>query len=81
MTVTFTAALRPPAGFVVGCGCPEATARAPRFGAFQDAQEAADRANAAPARDARSPAARCPWCARSTRCTRSRSTPTARCPR
>ncbi|MFF2571055.1 hypothetical protein [Streptomyces sp. NPDC058084] len=48
MSVTFTAGLRPPAGFAVGCGCPEATLRALRFGDYRDAQDAAARANAAP---------------------------------
>ncbi|MEV1042324.1 hypothetical protein AB0J01_37780 [Streptomyces sp. NPDC050204] len=48
MSVTFTAALRPPVGYVVGCGCAEAVARAPRYGTYADAREAADRANAAP---------------------------------
>ncbi|WP_435245092.1 hypothetical protein [Streptomyces tendae] len=47
MTVTFTAAPRPPVGYVVSCGCAEATARAPRYGTYSDARLAADRASAA----------------------------------
>ncbi|QKV98275.1 hypothetical protein HUT19_41905 (plasmid) [Streptomyces sp. NA02950] len=48
MTVTFTAAHRPPVGYAVSCCCPQATVLAPRFGSYPDAQDAADRANAAP---------------------------------
>lgn len=47
MSVTFTAALRPPMGYVVGCGCAGVTARAPRYGTYADAQQAADQATAA----------------------------------
>ncbi|MEU5900416.1 hypothetical protein [Streptomyces venezuelae] len=47
MSVTFTAAHRPPIGYAVSCGCPKATSRAPRFGDHQDAQAAADRASTA----------------------------------
>ncbi|MFC8570668.1 hypothetical protein ACFUIW_33425 [Streptomyces sp. NPDC057245] len=57
MTVTFTAAHRPPVGYAVSCGCDEATARAPRYGAWRDAQDAADRANTAA--DARRPLPGC----------------------
>ncbi|WP_435058500.1 hypothetical protein [Streptomyces sp. bgisy060] len=47
MTITFTAAHRPPVGYAVSCGCPAATWRAPRYGDYQDARAAAERASAA----------------------------------
>lgn len=50
VSITFTAAHRPPVGYAVTCGCPEATVRAPRFGDYQDALAAADRASTAGAR-------------------------------
>ncbi|MFH8294985.1 hypothetical protein [Streptomyces sp. NPDC018059] len=46
MTITFTAAHRPPVGHAVSCGCPGATVRAPRYGDYQDALAAAALASA-----------------------------------
>lgn len=37
MSVTFSAAPLMTAGWVLTCGCPDATQRAPRFGAYDDA--------------------------------------------
>ncbi|MFD9151689.1 hypothetical protein [Streptomyces diastaticus] len=48
MTVTFTAATAPAAGFVVTCGCDEATVRAEHIDDYDAAQAAADQTNAAP---------------------------------
>lgn len=39
MSVTFTAELVAPAGYVVAC-CPSAAAQAPRFGTYEDARDA-----------------------------------------
>ncbi|MBV7255155.1 hypothetical protein KQH21_30925 [Streptomyces sp. IpFD-1.1] len=47
MTVTFTAATAPAAGFVVTCGCDEATAYARPFDDYRAAQATADQINAA----------------------------------
>ncbi|MDJ0465004.1 hypothetical protein [Streptomyces sp. H27-C3] len=52
VSITFTAAHRPPVGYAVTCGCDGATVRAPRFGDYRDALAAADRASAAGTRDA-----------------------------
>ncbi|MEU6647697.1 hypothetical protein [Saccharomonospora sp. NPDC046836] len=57
MTVTFTAATAPAVGFVVTCGCDEATTRAQRFDDYRAAQAAADQTNAAP--DQRGPLPGC----------------------
>ncbi|MBL3806996.1 hypothetical protein ACWGSE_23930 [Streptomyces diastaticus] len=48
MTITFTAATAPAAGFVVTCGCDEATVRAEHIDNYDAAQAAADQTNAAP---------------------------------